>query len=145
VLVEIHFSTNGLPLNLSLHSLYSLMPDHKDDLTNLTVLKMLNSLPEKWKKGEKEKRIKIVADRKDAGWISTRIYEDVDRGLLSVTLKVQHFKQSVEMDILLKVTEGTVDVALTTALTLLLIEIKKRAVERWKRRVRRKRTDDYFY
>ena len=121
------------------------MPDHKDDLTNLTVLKMLNSLPEKWKKGEKEKRIKIVADRKDAGWISTRIYEDVDRGLLSVTLKVQHFKQSVEMDILLKVTEGAVDVALTTALTLLLMEIKKRAVERWKRRVRRKRTDDYFY
>ena len=124
------------------------MTKKSDDYIDLITLKMLKGIPETWSKNEKAKRIKIIADRKDAAWVSSRIFEDVDRGLITVSMEVKKSKHSVEMEILLTPVEIVGTVALGTAMSLLLVEIKNHLISKWKKRKRRRRIDkdfDYFY
>jgi len=124
------------------------MTKKSDDYIDLKTLKMLKGIPETWSKNEKAKRIKIITNRKDAAWVCSRIFEDVDRGLITVTMEVKKSKRSVEMEILLKAIEIVGTAVLATAMTLLLQEIKIRLISKWKKKNQRRRIDkdfDYFY
>ena len=120
------------------------MTKKSDDYIDLKTRKMLNGIPETWSKNEKAKKIKIITDRRDAAWVCSRIFEDVDRGLITVTMEVKKSKRSVEMEILLKGGEIVGTAVLTTAMLLLLQEIKTHLISKWKKKNRRRRIDKDF-
>ncbi len=93
------------------------------------ILEKLESLPESWDRNKKEITLKITVHRDDATQISSRIYEDVDRGLLSVNIHASHSEHSVDLTITLSV---SVDLTpIITALSLLLYEMKTKTISRY--------------
>ena len=106
-------------------------PSEYDDF----ILKKLYELPEKWDKNKNEITLKIIAQKEDATWISSRIYEDVSRGLISTKIHAKHSEYSVELTITLAVNVDVTTVII--ALSLLLTELKTKMIRRYLSRKRR--------
>ena len=99
------------------------------------ILEKLENLPEHWDKKRKVITLKITAHRDDAAWISSRVYEDVDRGFLSAQILANHSKHSVDLTITLSI---SVDLTpIITALSLLLYELKTKTIQRYLNRKRK--------
>lgn len=81
--------------------------------------------PENWKDDQTVAKIIVEADREEVTWISGRIYEDVDRGLIinntSMVTKGQH---SVLLDT--TIVAAVISPVIAKALDLLVSEIQKR-------------------
>lgn len=100
-------------------------PPEYDDL----ILKKLEKLPEQWNRRHDEITLEMIVEKEDAIWVSSRIYDDVSRGLISTKIHAKHSEHSVELAITL-----TVSVDLTpviTALSLLLYELKTKTIRRY--------------
>lgn len=96
------------------------------------VLDILKQLPEQWPKNQDTLELHIIASKKDASWISSRIFDYVSDDLLTTKIKAKHSEYSVELVINLSI-NFNVDVALTAGLSLptLLLAIKSRAINGW--------------
>ncbi len=81
--------------------------------------------PAKWNDDKKEVKIIVEADREDVAWVSARIYEDVDRGLIikntSTVIKGEH---SLVIDT--TITAAFISPLVTTAMELLFSDVQKR-------------------
>lgn len=80
--------------------------------------------PENWKDDQTVARITVEADREDITWISGRIHEDVDRGLIvniSTATKGEH---SILLDT--TIVAAVISPVITKALDLLVADIQKR-------------------
>jgi len=90
----------------------------------------LRALPERWPENQRELKIKLTVSKDAAVRITSRIYQDIDRDLISAEFNVKKSPHSVEMEILIRVAE----VFAIAALHLLLDEVKQRAINAWRRR-----------
>ena len=61
---------------------------------------------EEWNGRQKEIYFHMIVHRKDATWVSSRIFEDVDRNLISAKIEVISSKHSVDMDVILSIAES---------------------------------------
>ena len=111
-------------------------PPEYDDL----ILKKLEELPEKWNRKKKEITLELIVQKEDATWISSRIYEDVSRGLISTKIHAKHSEHSVDLTVTLVVNLDVTPIII--ALSLLLTELKTKMISRYlskKRKDRRRR------
>jgi len=100
-------------------------PPEYDDV----ILKKLDELPEKWNRMHNEITLEMIVEREEANWITSRIYEDISRGLISTKIHAKHSEHSVELTITLAV---SVDLTpIITALSLLLYELKTKTISRY--------------
>jgi DNA-binding ferritin-like protein (Dps family) len=98
------------------------------------ILKKIDELPEHWN-GEDKIHFNIITHRDEATWISSRIFEDVDRNLVSVKIDAKSSKYSIELDVVLTVIGGTVA---TKTIDLFLEELKNYLKAKWQKRQRKK-------
>ncbi len=101
------------------------------------VLDELLKIPEKWSPEQNKVDLHIIARRRDAAWISSRIYDYVDDGLITAKFEVKHSEFSIDMHITLAI-NLTVDVSLV-ALTTLLIELRTGAISNWLKHKKKKK------
>ena len=80
--------------------------------------------PGNWKDDQTVARITVEADREDVTWVSGRIYEDVDRGLIVNTSTVTKGQHSILLDT--TIMAAVISPVITKALDLLVSEIQKR-------------------
>lgn len=99
------------------------------------IIWQIDQIPKGWNHNEPI-RFTITAYRQDAAWISSRIFEEVDRNLISTTIQAKSSKYSVELDVTIIVLIG---IAGKKAIELLLEELRDYLKRKWGTRQRRKR------
>ena len=86
------------------------------------ILRMIEDIPKEWNKGDKDKiNFKIIAHREDANWVLSRIFEEVDRNLISANIQARSSKYSLEIDIGLAIIGAPVT---AVAVNILLEELR---------------------
>jgi hypothetical protein len=96
-----------------------------DDLSDPSISRNENEpIPDEWPT-QPELKIPITIDREKAARISRRIYEDVDRGLISALIDASPAEQSISLNITIKPLSNAPDKTFRRALGLLLRDIKK--------------------
>jgi hypothetical protein len=82
-------------------------PDQQDYNAD-HVLNILYDLPEHWI--GKEMKLRIIANRRDATWITKRVLEDVERGLINAEFAVKGSDNHLcDVSFVLKITKGLSD------------------------------------
>jgi hypothetical protein len=64
------------------------------------VFNVLNELPEQW---IGNLNLHVIADRKDAIWMTNRIFQDVERGLVNAQFRVEEFNHLCDLTFTLKI------------------------------------------
>ena len=106
------------------------------------VLNILYDLPEHWI--GKEMKLRIIANRRDATWITKRVLEDVERGLINAEFAVNGSDNHLcDVNFVLKISKGLSEfpaavTAINPVLSFLLSDIKSEAILRRRRRRRKK-------
>jgi hypothetical protein len=82
----------------------------------------------------------IMIERDDVGWITSRISEDVDRGLITADINIRKSSLSCELDIALRtvsdiMNKPALQTAMGASLTLLIKEIKDGLIRRRKEKI----------
>lgn len=104
------------------------------------ILKRLENLPNSWEPMINNMHINMMLERDDVGWLTNRISEDVDRGLIIADINIRKSSFSCELEIIIRtvadiVNSPAVQTAMGTALTLLLKEIKDGLIGRYKKKL----------
>lgn len=99
------------------------------------ILEMIEKIPKEWYKDYKKISFKIITYRKDASWVSSRIFEEVDRNLISAEIKAKSSRYSIELDILMTVIAG---LAAKKAVDILLEELRDYLRRKWINKQRQK-------
>lgn len=120
--------------NVPISTAISVSDTDDDYVTNL-----LKNLPELWT--GKEMKLHIIADFRDATWITKRVLQQVESGLINADIKVKEFTHLCDMTLILRVTEGlsrfpAAITAINPTLSYLLTTIKFEAIIRRKRRLK---------
>lgn len=114
-------------------------PDHQQQgYDSDHVLNILYDLPEHWI--GKEMKLRIIANRRDATWITKRVLEDVERGLINAEFSVNGSDNHLcDVNFVLKISKGLSEfpaavTAINPVLSFLLSDIKSEAILRRRRR-----------
>jgi hypothetical protein len=119
-----------------------------DDYNQDYVLKVLHDLPEQWI--GKEVKLHVIADKKDAARITKRVFEDVERGLITAQFTVKESNHLCDITLILKVADGlarfpSAVTAINPVFSFILTDIKSEAISRRKRKIKStKYLDDVF-
>ena len=102
------------------------------------ILRVLNDLPEQWI--GKEMKLHVIADRKDATWITKRIFQDVERGLINAQFTVEESNHLCDIRLVLKIAAGlasfpTAVTAINPVFSFILTDIKSETISRIKRKI----------
>jgi hypothetical protein len=113
--------------------------NEEKSIYNDYILNVLSDLPEQWV--GKETKLRVIADREDATWITRRIFEDIERGLVSAQFIIKESNHLCDITIILKIADGlAVFPAAVTAInpvfSFILTDIKSEAIFRRKRRIK---------
>ena len=101
------------------------------------VLSTLYDLPEHWI--GKEMKLRIIANRRDATWITKRVLEDVERGLINAEFAVKGSDNNLcDVSFVLKISKGLSELpaavtAINPVLSFLLSDIKSESILRRKK------------
>jgi hypothetical protein len=112
-------------------------PEDQQDYNADHVLNTLYDLPEHWI--GKEMKLRIIANRRDATWITKRVLEDVERGLINAEFEVRGSDNNLcDVSFVLKISKGLSELpaavtAINPVLSFLLSDIKSEAILRRKR------------
>ena len=103
------------------------------------ILYVLNDLPEQWI--GKEMKLHVIADRRDAIWITGRVFEDVQRGLITAQFDVKDSDHLCDISLILKIADGLASfpaavTAINPIFSFILTDIKSEAIFRRKRRIK---------
>jgi len=103
------------------------------------VLSVLHDLPEQWV--GKEQKLHIIADKKDAIWITKRVFEDVERGLITAQFTVKESNHLCDITFILKIADGLASfpsavTAINPVFSFILTDIKSEAISRRKRKIK---------
>jgi hypothetical protein len=120
-------------------SIVSYDDNEKKNIYNDYILDVLRDLPEQWV--GKEMKLRVIADREDATWITRRILEDVERGLVSAQFMIKESNHLCDITIILKISDGLANfpaavTAINPVFSFILTDIKSEAIFRRKRRVK---------
>src|SRR5215204_1488913 len=111
-------------------------PQDQQDYNADHVLNTLYDLPEHWI--GKEMKLRIIANRRDATWITKRVLEDVERGLINAEFAVKGSDNNLcDVSFVLKISKGLSELpaavtAINPALSFLLSDIRSEAILRRK-------------
>jgi hypothetical protein len=113
--------------------------DNENNYYNDYILKVLDDLPEQWI--GKEMKLHVIADRRDASWVTRRIFEDVERGLINAQFTVKESNHLCDITFILKIADGLASfpsavTAINPVFTFILTDIKSRVIFRRKRRIK---------
>jgi len=102
------------------------------------ILRVLNDLPEQWV--GKEMKLHVIADRRVATWITKRIFEDVERGLINAQFTVEESNHLCDIRLVLKIAAGlasfpTAVTAINPVFSFILTDIKSETISRSKRKI----------
>jgi hypothetical protein len=112
-------------------------PQDQQDYNSDHVLNTLYDLPEHWI--GKEMKLHIIANRRDATWITKRVLEDVERGLINAEFAVKGSDNNLcNVSFVLKISKGLSELpaavtAINPVLSFLLSDIKSEAILRRKK------------
>ena len=112
-------------------------PQDQQDYNADHVLNTLYDLPEHWI--GKEMKLRIIANRRDATWITKRVLEDVERGLINAEFEVKGSDNNLcDVSFILKISKGLSELpaavtAINPVLSFLLSDIKSEAILRRKK------------
>src|SRR5215208_240924 len=112
-------------------------PQDQQDYNADHVLITLYDLPEHWI--GKEMKLRIIANRRDATWITKRVLEDVERGLINAEFEVKGSDNNLcDLSFVLKISKGLSELpaavtAINPVLSFLLSDIKAEAILRRKK------------
>ena len=112
-------------------------PQDQQDYNADHVLNTLYDLPEHWI--GKEMKLRIIANRRDATWITKRVLEDVERGLINAEFAVKGSDNNLcDVSFVLKISKGLSELpaavtAINPVLSFLLSNIKSEAILRRKK------------
>jgi hypothetical protein len=112
-------------------------PQDQQDYNADHVLNTLYDLPEHWI--GKEMKLHIIANRRDATWITKRVLEDVERGLINAEFAVRGSDNNLcDVSFVLKISKGLSELpaavtAINPVLSFLLSDIKSEAILRRKK------------
>src|SRR5438094_4104998 len=103
------------------------------------ILNVLHQLPEQWM--GKEMKLHVIADRKDATWITKRVFQDVERGLITAQFTVKESNHKCDITIILKIADGLASfpsavTAINPTLSFILTDIKSEAICRRNRKIK---------
>jgi len=103
------------------------------------ILNVLHQLPEQWM--GKEMKLHVIADRKDATWITKRVFQDVERGLITAQFTVKESNHKCDITIILKIADGLASfpsavTAINPTLSFILTDIKSEAISRRNRKIK---------
>lgn len=109
----------------------------KHDYTDNYILNVLNDLPEQWI--GKEMNLHVIADRRDAAWITERVFQDVERGLITAQFTVKESNHMCVLNIVLKIPDGlarfpSAVTAINPVFSFILTDIKYETIFRRKRK-----------
>jgi hypothetical protein len=114
--------------------------DHQQQDYNADhVLSALNHLPEHWI--GKEMKLRIIGNRRDITWITKRVLEDVERGLINAEFAVKGSDNHLcDVSFVLKITKGLSEfpaavTAINPVLSFLLSDIKSEAILRRRKKL----------
>jgi hypothetical protein len=104
------------------------------------ILKRLENLPDSWKPMVDNMQMNMKLERDDVGWLTNRISEDVDRGLITADINIRKSSSSCELDIIIRTladiaNNTAVQTAIGAALTLLIKEIREGLIWRYKKKL----------
>jgi hypothetical protein len=113
--------------------------DNENNYYNDYILNVLNDLPEQWI--GKEMKLHVIADRRDASWVTRRIFEDVERGLINAQFTVKESNHLCDITFVLKIADGLASfpsavTAINPVFTFILTDIKSKVIFRRKRRIK---------
>jgi len=113
--------------------------DKENNYYNDYILNVLNDLPEQWI--GKEMKLHVIADRRDASWVTRRIFEDVERGLINAQFTVKESNHLCDITFVLKIADGLASfpsavTAINPVFTFILTDIKSKVISRRKMRIR---------
>src|ERR671910_2500261 len=112
-------------------------PEDQQDYNTDHVLNTLYDLPEHWI--GKEMKLRIIANRREATWITKRVLEDVERGLITAEFAVKGSDNNLcDVSFVLKISKGLSELpaavtAINPALSFLLSDIKSESILRRKK------------
>lgn len=103
------------------------------------ILNVLHHLPEQWIR--KEMKLHVIADKKDATWITKRVFQDVERGLITAQFTVKESNHKCDITFILKIADGLASfpsavTAVNPVLSFILTDIKSEAISRRKRKIK---------
>ncbi len=98
------------------------------------IIKQIDEIPEKWNGDNEHINFKIIMYRDDATWISSKIYEEVDRNFISAKIQAKSSAHSIELNVMLIIVGGAV---VKKSVDILLEELRDYLKRKW--RMRRKR------
>jgi hypothetical protein len=101
------------------------------------ILNVLHDLPEQWV--GKEMKLHVIAHRRDATWITKRVFEDVERGLITAQFSVRESNHLCDITFILKISDGLASfpsavTAINPVFSYILTDIKSEAISRKKRK-----------
>ena len=111
-----------------------------DDNTNDYILNILQDLPEQWL--GKVMRLHVIIDRRDATWIMKRLFQDVERGLITAQFTVRNYEHMCDITLMLKIADGLASfpsavTAINPVFSYILADIKSELIYRRKRKALR--------
>ena len=120
-------------------SIISYDDNEKENIYKDYILDVLRDLPEQWV--GKEMKLRVIADREDSTWITRRILEDVERGLVSAQFMIKESNHLCDITIILKISDGLANfpaavTAINPVFSFILTDIKSEAIFRRKRRIK---------
>ena len=109
--------------------------DHDQDY----ILNILHQLPEQWIR--KEMKLHVIADRKDATWITKRVFQDVEKGLITAQFTVKESNHKCDITFILKIADGLASfpsavTAINPVLSFILTDIKSEVISRRKGKIK---------
>lgn len=120
-------------------SIISYDDNEKKNIYKDYILDVLRDLPEQWV--GKEMKLRVIADREDSTWITRRILEDVERGLVSAQFMIKESNHLCDITIILKISDGLANfpaavTAINPVFSFILTDIKSEAIFRRKRKIK---------
>ena len=120
-------------------SIISYDDNEKKNIYKDYILDVLRDLPEQWV--GKEMKLRVIADREDSTWITRRILEDVERGLVSAQFMIKESNHLCDITIILKISDGLANfpaavTAINPVFSFILTDIKSETIFRRKRRIK---------
>ncbi|MFZ0513066.1 MAG: hypothetical protein WAM14_15765 [Candidatus Nitrosopolaris sp.] len=111
--------------------------DNINDNIDDYILNVLHDLPEQWV--GKEMKLHVIADRRDATWITKRVFQDVERGLITARFTVKESNHMCDITFILKIADGLASfpsaiTAINPVFSYILTDIKSESISRRKRK-----------
>jgi hypothetical protein len=136
---QLSSSSTSKQTTSSSKSIISYDDNEKKNIYKDYILDVLRDLPEQWV--GKEMKLRVIADREDSTWITRRILEDVERGLVSAQFMIKESNHLCDITIILKISDGLANfpaavTAINPVFSFILTDIKSETIFRRKRRIK---------